>query len=178
MMLLRYFALLSTVTVALLTAPGISSGIAPTVTANADSGSVWQGDWDTAMEIARTQKKPVVVDFHTKHCGSCKAMHKYTFTDSEVKKRLAADWICISVNTAHGWKTGTWEGKSLPYNKLAKHFRVKGVPTYLFIDSDGKAVQAVVGFKEKELFCDILDFLSERAYEEGVTFADFKESRK
>jgi len=144
----------------------------------ATTAPAWFDDWNTGMAVARKEKKPVVVDFFSDGCGACKAMHENVFTDAAVKERLAPSWVCISVNTSHGWKSGVWDGESMRYSGLAKHFRVRGVPTFLFIDREGTPVQSVVGYKNAELFCDILDFFAEEAYEKGVTFKVFRQARR
>ncbi|MBT4485220.1 MAG: thioredoxin fold domain-containing protein [Candidatus Latescibacteria bacterium] len=138
---------------------------------------IWYDDWDAGIAVARTEKKPVLVDFFSDGCGACKAMHEKTFTSPEIKNRFTKDWVCIKINTFHGYKRGTFDGKILSYNKLAEYFRVQAVPTFLFIDKEGKPVQSVLGYKNSELFGQILDYMKNEVYKKGLSFNKYREGQ-
>ncbi|MFC1528547.1 thioredoxin family protein [Candidatus Latescibacterota bacterium] len=138
---------------------------------------IWYDDWDSGIAVAKAEKKPVLVDFSSDGCGACKAMHEKTFTSPEIKKRFTKDWICIKINTFHGYKRGTFNGKTLSYNKLAEYFRVQAVPTFLFIDRGNNPVQSVLGFKNSELFGIILDYMKDETYKKGITFKEYREAQ-
>ncbi|MBN1293970.1 MAG: thioredoxin family protein, partial [Candidatus Latescibacteria bacterium] len=98
----------------------------------------WYENWDEGMEAAKTENKPVLIDFMSDHCGACVAMEKNTFAAPEIKERLMSGWICIKINTSHSGKEGTFDGKTMNYYKLSKYFRVTGVPTFVFLDKELK----------------------------------------
>jgi len=170
-------ALLLGIVLASLIAPLRSFAEPDLVNTEATADTIWVDDWDTGIAQAKRENKPVLVDFFSDGCGACRGMHKYVFTDEKVKSRIADGWVWIQVNTSHGWKFGTWDGAPYRYNELARHFRVVGVPTYLFIDSDGVPVQAVVGSKDTDMFADILDYFAERAYERKIPFETFRKKK-
>ncbi|MBT4363621.1 MAG: thioredoxin family protein [Candidatus Latescibacteria bacterium] len=138
--------------------------------------NTWYEDWDEGMAKANKQKKPILVDFYTNSCPGCEAMHKTTFTSPEIKKRLAADWISIKINLSNTHKKCTYDSKSMNYYKLGKYFRITGVPAFIFFDREGKPVQSVVGYKDKDLFGSILDYMKDEAYKKGISFKEYRKS--
>ncbi len=155
---------------------GINTAIADEKVTTAKE-KAWYDDWNKGMAAAKKEKKPILVDFFSDHCGACKAMHTITFTAPEIKKRLSADWINIRINTSH-IKSVTHEGKTMNYLELAKYFRVNGVPTYIFFDKEGKPVQSLFGYRDKKLFGPILDYMKDEAYKKGITFKEYSKSKE
>jgi len=143
-----------------------------------DSSSVWHENWDEGVSAAKREKKPILVDFMSYSCGACVVMDEKTFAAPEIKKLLSADWVCIKVNTHHRHKSGTFDGKTMNYFQLAKYFRVSAVPTFLFIDKEGKPVQSLVGYQDKELFGDILDYMKDEAHKRGIPFEEYRKSKE
>ncbi len=142
-----------------------------------ENESIWYEDWDAGMANAEKEKKPVLVDFSTEWCGACKAMDKNVFTDSLIQKRLKEDWVSIKINPGHSNKTCTFKGNTMNYAQLAKYFRVVGVPAFIFIDKSGELVQSVVGYKDKEEFGLILDYMKDEAYKKGISFREYVKDR-
>jgi len=136
----------------------------------------WFDDWDDGIEAAKKEKKPVLIDFMSDHCGGCAEMDKQTFAAPEIKERLIPGWICIKVNTHHSGEKGSFNGKTMNYYKLSKYFRVKAVPTFVFLDTDSKPVQSIVGFRNKEIFGPILDYMKDEAYKKGISFKEYKKN--
>lgn len=105
----------------------------------------------TALDaaIAAAVGKPVVLDFYADWCVSCKEMERYTFTDPQVKQRLAgmvklqAD---VTVN-------------SVEHQALLKRFRLFGPPGIIFFDKNGKEINGlrVIGFQSADKFSGVLD---------------------
>ncbi len=141
-----------------------------------DSSRVWYEDWDEGMATAKREKKLVLIDFIKDYCGGCVKMDKKTFSAPEIRKRLTADWVCIKVNVYHNHKSGTYDGDTLNYFALSKYFRVHELPTFIFFDKEGKPVQSLVGFRDKEIFGPILDYMKYEAYKKGITFKEYSKS--
>ena len=136
---------------------------------------IFHTDWDEGTNEAKKKNKPVFAYFTSEHCGSCRAMEKNTFAAPGIKKRLAVNWVSICINTSKSVKSGTFDGKTMNYYKLSKYFRVNAVPTFVFLDTDLKPIQSIVGFRNKEIFAPILDYMKDEAYKKGISFKEFRE---
>ena len=139
--------------------------------------NIWYGDWDEGITKAKAEKKPVLIDFVSDHCPGCELMDKETFAAKEIKDRLKQDWVSIRINVAHIHRNGSWNGKILNYYELSKLFRVTGVPTFVFLDKECKPVQSVAGYKDKDLFGTILDYIKDETYKKGISFKEYRESK-
>ena len=86
--------------------------------------------FQTKLDSARLNKRPVFLDFYTTWCGPCKMMDRETFTDQDVANLLNKGFISLKVNAEKG------EGIA-----LAKTYGVEVYPTLVFINKDGEVVK-------------------------------------
>lgn len=100
--------------------------------ASSPDGIAWRRDLDVAKQEAKQSGKPILVDFFATWCGPCKKMDSQTWSDAEVSKQLDA-WIPVKVDVDQ-------------HQELAASYKVKGVPTLVFLGPDGRLVSTFVGF--------------------------------
>lgn len=87
-----------------------------------------------AVSLAKSEGKGVIVLGCTTWCGPCKALKKNVLPLPEVGEYINANFIVLSLEL----------DKSDPDN-FAKEFNVHAYPTIVFLDSEGKEINRIVG---------------------------------
>jgi thiol:disulfide interchange protein len=126
---------------AILEAAKASAAAAP-VRQVASNEIAWEDSFEGAMQRARSEKKPILIDFYTDWCGVCKQM------DSEVLPNKAViaetrNWITIKINA-----------EKRP--DVAGAYGVTGYPTFVFAHASGKPLGILPGFAPAEEFTSIM----------------------
>jgi thiol:disulfide interchange protein DsbD len=89
-----------------------------------------------ALETAKTNGEPVVLDFSADWCVPCREMERTTFVDPAI------------VREARGfvWMRANLTAENEHNDELMRQFNVEGVPTTVFIDATGKIRKRRVGY--------------------------------
>lgn len=105
-------------------------------------------EFDAALAAARQAGRPVMLDFYADWCVSCKEMERFTFSDPEVRRSLAA----VSLLKADVTKN------SADDRALLKRFQLFGPPGTIFFDGQGRELTdlRVIGFQNSERFLQTL----------------------
>lgn len=96
----------------------------------------WGNSLSEGLTTAKSQNKPIMVDFYTDWCGWCKKLDKDTYSNSKVQT-LADKFVCVKVN---GDKDKASTSK----------YGINGYPTIVFLDSTGKEIDRNVGYAGAE----------------------------
>jgi protein disulfide-isomerase len=105
----------------------------------------WHTDLVKAQAKAKAEKKQVLVNFTgSDWCGFCIKLQKEVFTTDEFKEFAGKNLVLVELDFPRK--------KELPADlkaankKLQDQYQVKGFPTLLLLDGDGKKVGQMVGY--------------------------------
>jgi thiol:disulfide interchange protein DsbD len=93
-------------------------------------GVAWKPYSNEILQEAQKLKKPVIIDFYATWCTPCRELEEVTFHDAAIVKETEKDFVMVKVDVTKG-------GNSF-YEQLLQRYGVKGVPTIVFVDRDGK----------------------------------------
>jgi len=115
--------------------PEPETAAGPVMVTNHESVSVdWGKDLPAALERARSEGKPVLVNFYADWCVWCKRLEATTLRDSQVADLLSDRVVPVSLDV-------DGDGK-----ELSNQYRVDGLPTILVLDTDGREIGRIPGY--------------------------------
>jgi thiol:disulfide interchange protein len=94
--------------------------------------------YSEALETAKRENKPLVLDFMASWCAPCKRIVNETFVEQNVAG-LLADCVLLKIDTDE-------------YPEIAQHFKVSGLPDIRLLTPDGREIKKLNGFQTAESF--------------------------
>ena len=93
-----------------------------------------EGDLQSALNVAKQQKKMVFVDVYTSWCGPCRWMSEEVLQTPEAATYFDKYFVCFKIDAEKG------EGV-----EFAKKYNVHAYPTFLMLLPDGTLRHKIVG---------------------------------
>lgn len=134
--------------------------VAPTVqsaTATVTEGAThkksllpWVHDLEEGKAKAKNENKRIMIDTYADWCAACKELDKHTFSQQEVADALK-DFVPVKLD---------FTAKNKENEELRQSLGVIGMPTIIFLDSEGKELNRFSGYKNKKDFIKFLDKLN------------------
>lgn len=98
----------------------------------------WTMDYDAAAKLAKEKNVPMMINFTgSDWCGWCKLMDKDVFAKDGWKKYAAENAVLVTIDFPSD-KSVVPEKYVARNEALKNEFGIRGYPTYIVLDSDGK----------------------------------------
>ncbi len=94
----------------------------------------WEDSFEGAMQKARAQNKPILIDFYADWCGPCKLMDERVYPDRQVIAQ-SRNWVTVKVN-----------GEKRP--DVMGAYGLNGYPTLVFAHGNGQPMKIVTAYQD------------------------------
>ncbi|MEI6408758.1 MAG: thioredoxin family protein [Bacteroidota bacterium] len=121
---------------------------APAPTGMSETGIAWQKSdrLIPVLEEAQKQHKPVFLEFYATWCGPCKVMEREVFSQPDIYDYLNKNFLSYHVDV------------DSPTGKpIAEIYEIKGMPTVIFVDPKGVALETELGLITASRFKKVAD---------------------
>jgi thioredoxin-related protein len=105
--------------------------------------------FNSALEIAKKDKKIIMLKLTAQNCHFCKKMDREVMVDSEVINALDKDFVSVSLDVNR--------------DKLPLGLKKGMTPTFAFVNSSGELFSVIQGAWHKEDFLDLLKYIKKKS---------------
>lgn len=125
---------------AMTTAMLVATISANAVPANAGDAT-WIADFDQAVEIAKKEKKNLLVDFTgSDWCGWCIKLHDEVFKHKEFYETAQKEYVLVALDFPHSDEAKAKVPNPERNAELQKKYNVRGFPTILLLTPEGTVI--------------------------------------
>jgi len=125
---------------------GLATPLLPGAHAQVIANPAWIASESQGLDLARSQSKPMMIDFGAEWCVACKELEKFTFSDPRVIEQ-SKSFIAVRVNAT----------KSTPeLQALMKKYGILGLPWVAFVEPNGtiRPELTVTGFIDANMMLE------------------------
>ncbi|MDR2386662.1 MAG: thioredoxin family protein [Deltaproteobacteria bacterium] len=120
-------------------------------------------DYQAALSQAKLENKMVMLYFWAVWCGNCQNFSDKVLSDPKIIDALNKDFVFVSIDIDKDKVT-------------SQGFRVRAVPTTIFLENDGKPVSVLPGAVPGLIFSLVLDYMADGSYQQ-MEFAQYFEQK-
>jgi len=111
-------------------------------TPSTPSSITWLG-YEEGIQKGKQEGMPILVDFYADWCPPCKKMDEDTYTDARVIQ-MSQQFIMVKVNV---------DDEPM----LSNAYKIKYIPTAVFLDSNGHEVYRKTGYADASQFVNEME---------------------
>lgn len=134
-------------------------------------------DFPQDVAEARKQGRQVMVFLHLDDCPYCARMLEESFASGDNRDFMERNFDVIAVNVRGSLEVRWIDGVTYTERGLARHLKVFGTPTIVFLDHDAKIVLQLSGYRDPRALRAALDYAQSKSYH-SLTFADYLATRE
>lgn len=111
---------------------------------------VWLTDEQQALQQAKAQNRPLLIDAWAEWCERCKQMDAYTYTDQRVAARIGENWVALKLDFTLNSDSNT---------ELRKRYGILSLPTTIFLPNaeDVSAKTNITGYLNADEMLKLLE---------------------
>jgi thioredoxin-related protein len=143
----------------ILTTVSAESGTEEKNSSKTQATAIDWNDYTPGMAMARKESKPIFLYFHAPWCTYCTKLKETTFKEKKILAYLEKNFVSIQVDTDQN-------------QAISKEWKVKGLPTMWFLESDGTKINSIPGYMDGAQLLQILKYISTKSYS-TMEFKDF-----
>lgn len=142
--------------------------------------------WQQATELAKKNKKKLLLDVYTDWCSWCKKMDEATFQKAGIAKYINANFYPVKFDAEYKgelqYQDKTYKfvkNQKGGYHELAATL-LNGklsFPSVVFLDEDMNIIQSIIGFKTPEEFEQIITYFAKDHHKE-TPWSSYQKSYK
>lgn len=120
--------------------------------------------FEDVIRKAEADGTPILLEIYAPWCPYCQKMQKTVYADSSVESYLSSTFTYARLNRDKKQGQHQYESRTFTTQELAAAFGARGVPTTVFLASDGTPIARQPGFIKKETFLKMLRYVGSGAY--------------
>jgi thioredoxin-related protein/YHS domain-containing protein len=136
---MRRYADVRTSSTVLLAAIGFFTLAVIPASGRAADEPLWQTDLDAAMKLSQKHDRPLLLHFFATWCGPCQRMERETFTASDFGKQVGGRFVMVWINSDR-------------HPDLVRQYGVTGLPSDVFVSSNGRILSRNAGYLSKRQY--------------------------
>lgn len=117
--------------------------------------------FNEGMKEAKISGKPVMIDFYADWCVWCKIMDAKTFSQKEVITKINDSVVAIRIHTDRE-ENIVFDNRTFSSSELMQAMGIAGLPTLVFLNSDGSFIDKIPGYTETSAMLSLLDNLKKK----------------
>jgi thioredoxin-related protein len=130
-------------------------------------------DFNDGLAKAKTENKPIFVEFYTEWCVYCKKFQKETIQNENVAQILLDKFVYIRLDAENQTNQIKYNGNTMSNVELTSSFGITSFPSLVFLESSGKPITFFPGFMPAPQFSALLNYIHQKCYETKISFHDF-----